>query len=110
MERRKYPRLKKQVPFIFQAEEFEIAAESMNLSCNGVCCQVNKAISPLTNLKVVLELPCGDKKEHIACNGIVVRAEKETADMANENVYNIAIFFHEINDTERTRIIHFLKN
>ncbi|MDN3513960.1 MAG: PilZ domain-containing protein [Candidatus Brocadia sp.] len=111
-EKRKHPRIDKCIPFKLKIDDFNIIAETMNLSCSGVYCQVNKPIPFMTRLKLAFELPGhGNEKEpqYVTCNGVVVRTEKEISKTKMSSAYNIAIFFNEIEKTEKEKIANFIE-
>jgi integration host factor subunit alpha len=110
-ERRRHPRISKQLPFNFKTQDFEIFSKTINLCCNGVYCTVNKSIPLMTNLKVALALPHGNKSEeleYVECNGVVVRVERDKPKANKKSVNNIAIYFYDISESEKARINHFL--
>ena len=49
----------------------------------------------------------GEGANQVECGGVVVRVEKDTI-KANHSVYNVAIFFHEIEESEKAKIAKFL--
>ena len=111
-EKRRHPRSKKSIDFKIETDGSTIAAKSIDLSCIGAYCQVDKYIPPMTNLKIVLALPCGDQEsgaEHVECIGAVVRVEKIPSNTNGDDKYNIAIFFNEIEESEKEKIANFLE-
>jgi hypothetical protein len=64
----------------------------------------------MTCLKIVLALPYGDQEnefDHVVCNGVVVRVE-EVSDESNVcSAYNIAIYFNEIQESEKKKMAKF---
>ncbi len=110
-EKRKHPRSKKSIDFKIETDDSTIATESIDLSCIGAYCQVDKHIPPMTNLKIVIALPCEDqedKVEYVECNGVVVRVESVLSNNGG-NMHNIAIFFNEIKESEKEKIANFLE-
>ncbi|MHC4182092.1 MAG: PilZ domain-containing protein [Planctomycetota bacterium] len=111
-EQRRYPRSKKSIDFKIETDGSTIAAKSIDLSCIGAYCQVDKYIPTMTNLKVVLVLPCGDQKgeaEYVECIGAVVRVEKVPSKTNRDDKYNIAIYFNAIEESEKEKIANFLE-
>jgi hypothetical protein len=105
-ERRKYPRLEKNLPIKLQqtpSKDFDIATETTNISASGAYCAVTKSIKPMTKLKLTLLVSTHKSKvkkiRKIDCQGVVVRKEK------NENnkkfPYRIGIFFNEIDNQDK---------
>ena len=110
-EHRKYPRINKSLQFKLKTNHFDIVTETINLSCIGAYCQVNKYIPLMTGLEIVLALPYVDEEgefEYVACNGLVVRVEKVLFDANGHTAYNIAIYFSEIEDYEKQKIESFI--
>jgi c-di-GMP-binding flagellar brake protein YcgR len=111
-EKRRHPRSKKSIDFKIETDGSTITAKSIDLSCIGAYCQVDKYIPPMTNLKIVLALPCGDQEsgaEHVECIGAVVRVEKTPSNTNGDDKYNIAIYFNEIEESEKEKIANFLE-
>ena len=95
-ERRKHPRIIKNIPIKIFQEDGDIVTQTGNISRSGVYCRVNRRIEPMTKLKVSLLLPLRKNGKNvtkkISCQGIVVRTEAIDA----EKGYHIAIFFNDI--------------
>lgn len=111
-EHRKHPRINERLQFKLKTNHFNIVTETINLSCIGAYCQANKYIPLMTVLDIVLALPHVDKDgefEHVECNGLVVRVEKVSFDANTRNAYNIAIYFSEIEDSEKQKIESFVE-
>lgn len=105
-ERRKYPRIVKRMDVKVETEDDAIVAEVINVSANGVFCKVNVNLLPMTNVGIVLPLVYDEgKSESVECFGAVVRTEEIEAD----KVYHTAIFFNDIQDVERDKIIRFVE-
>jgi len=71
--------MNERVQFKLKAKDFDVATETINLSCLGAYCQLNKHIPLMTSLKIALALPCGDQEgefDYVQCNGVVVRVEE----------------------------------
>lgn len=107
LEKRRHPRLEKQIPLKIQKEGFDIAAESRNISSSGVYFNVKNQIEPMTKLKVELILPIKKDLETITkiikCSGVVVRTEKE-----NDTSYNIAVYFSHISEADTKKIAEYV--
>ena len=111
-EKRKHPRTKQSISFKIKIDDSTIATESIDLSCIGAYCQVDKYIPSMTNLKIVIALPCEDQEdgvEYIECNGVVVRVKRISSNNGG-NTHNIAIFFNEIEESEKEKIANFIEN
>lgn len=112
VENRKHPRINRRIPFKLETENSSIIAETINLSCIGAYCLASKPIPFMTNLKIAFELPDHEHKKgtkHVECNGVVVRVEKEVSKAKTRNAYNIAIFFNEIEKSEKEKIATFIE-
>ncbi len=111
VEKRRHPRIRKCINFEIKPNGSTISAESIDLSCIGVYCQVDKYIPSMTNLKIVIALSCEDQEEgveYVECNGVVVRVKRILSNNGG-NTHNIAIFFNEIKESEKEKIANFLK-
>ncbi len=111
VEKRRQPRIRKCINFEIKPNGSTISAESIDLSCIGVYCQVDKYIPSMTNLKIVIALSCEDQEdgvEYVECNGVVVRVKRILSNNGG-NTHNIAIFFNEIKESEKEKIANFLK-
>jgi hypothetical protein len=111
-EHRKHPRINERLKFKLKTNHFHIVTETINLSCIGAYCQVDKYIPFMTSLEIVLELPHVDEEgefEYIECTGLVVRLEKISFDANGHNAYNMAIYFSEIEDSEKQKIESFVR-
>lgn len=112
VEHRKHPRINKRLQFKVKAEDFDAVTETINLSCRGAYCQLNKYIPLMTNLKISLALPYGDKGnefKYAECNGVVVRVEEALSEANVGSVYNTAIYFNEIEESEKEKIENFFE-
>ncbi|MDL1964436.1 MAG: PilZ domain-containing protein [Deltaproteobacteria bacterium] len=111
-EHRKHPRINERLQFKLKTNHFDIVTETINLSCIGAYCQANKYIALMTVLDIVLALPHVDQEgefEYVECNGLVVRVEKVSFDTDARDAYNIAIYFSEIEDSEKQKIESFIE-
>jgi hypothetical protein len=112
-ERRQHPRINERLPFTLKAEGFDAVTETINLSCLGAYCQLDKRIPVMTHLEITLALPRGEKKkevEYIECRGVVVRVEEGGSQFRRGSVYNTAIYFNEIEESERQKIMRSVEN
>jgi len=112
IENRKHPRVNKRIPFKLETENSSIVAKTINLSCIGAYCMASKPIPFMTNLKIAFTLPDYEHEKgtkHVECNGVVVRVEKEVSKAKAHNAYNIAIFFSEIEKSEKEKIATFIE-
>ncbi|MCF7887353.1 MAG: PilZ domain-containing protein [Candidatus Omnitrophica bacterium] len=105
-ERRKYPRLEKNLPIKLKQtpdKDFDIATETTNISASGAYCAITKSIKPMTKLKLILLIPIHKSKvkkiRKINCQGVVVRKEKNESN--KKFPYRIGIFFNKIDNQDR---------
>ncbi|MBL7196893.1 MAG: PilZ domain-containing protein [Candidatus Omnitrophica bacterium] len=109
IEKRRYPRIVKNLPIKIKHEDFDIVTETKNVSCIGAYCQVDRYVPPFTKVKATILLsPVKDNSKCINCKGVVVRVEKN--ENALEPQYNIAIYFNEISKVNMLKINRFVKN
>lgn len=108
-EKRRHPRIKKNVPIKIKNVDFDIVTETQNISCAGAYCQIDRYLAPLTKIKTRLLIPSRTKEKHaiIDCEGVVVRIEKSDHNL--ENQYNIAVYFENMHKTDITKINRFIK-
>jgi hypothetical protein len=95
-ERRRHPRIAKNVPLKICQEDGDIITETVNLSRSGAYCCVEKYIQPMTKMKAHLLLPLKRNgktvNKKISCSGVVIRSEP----VAGSNLFSLAIFFNDI--------------
>lgn len=111
-ERRRCPRISKRLPFRVNAKSFDLATETINISCSGAYCQVDKYIEPMTKVGIVLSLPINrnDNKvtnSRLKCEGVVVRTEESRL---MEGKFNIAVFFNNIKKIDLDKISRYITN
>jgi hypothetical protein len=106
-ERRENPRLEHQLPVNVAANGYDFSTVTRNISCLGAYCHIEKYIPPFTKVAVRLNLPVVRRAEEenlmVECKGVVVRTEDET-----DGGFNIAIFFNEINDSQKKKISQYV--
>ena len=111
-ERRRHTRINEHLPFTVKGEDFDAVTETINVSCLGAYCQLNKHIPLMTSLKIALALPHGDRRneyDYAECHGVVVRVEEVLSDTHMDSVYNTAIYFDEIEESEKEKIADFFQ-
>ncbi|HEX9781023.1 MAG TPA: PilZ domain-containing protein [bacterium] len=107
-ERRRAPRIDERVPLALAGEDAEFQTQTRNLSASGVYCRLNRFIPPMAKLAVTLSIPDGAKARTVTCTGVVVRVEPSPTPDGRDQ-YEIAIFFSEITDRDRTAISRFVQ-
>ena len=111
-EHRKHLRINQSLQFKLKTTHFHVVTETINLSCIGAYCQINKDIPLMTGLEIVLALPHvdeEDKFEYVECIGSVVRVEKIASNTNERDAYNVAIYFSDISDPEKQKIESFVE-
>ena len=102
-ERRKFPRIEKEVALKIRAENCDLVTQTKNISCVGAYCWINRYIPPLTKLSIILLLPHRSESKNgiikVQCRGVVVRTEKRSP-----QGFDIAIYFNEINNRNKGKI------
>ena len=112
IERRRHPRISERLQINLKAGEFDLVTETINLSPLGAYCQLNKHIPLMTNLKIALTLPYGDQgneHDYLECNGVVVRVEEILSQSNVDTLYDTAIYFNEIEESEKEKIASFFE-
>ena len=87
----------------------------MDISCNGISCKVGEYIPEMTRLEIILILPsvCDSEgiitslPQEVKCEGVVIRVEEER-EVDGTTFYNTAIFFDNIREDERQKILGFV--
>lgn len=105
-ERRRSPRIEKEIALKIRADNCDIVTQTKNISSLGAYCTVNRYIPPLTKLAIVLMLPLKEKDNstQVQCRGVVVRTKNRHPDG-----FDIAIYFNEINKKNKEKIEKFVK-
>ena len=107
-ERRLHQRIDKNLAINVVANGYDFVTSTHNISCLGAYCTIDKYIPPFTKVKIKLNLPIANngvrEKCDVDCSGVIVRTEDEP-----NGKFNIAIFFNEIKDHPRQKIIQYVK-
>ena len=111
-ERRKYPRLKKNLPLEISKEDFNIVTEVENISCSGVYCQIDRFFPLMSKVEIVLLIPVQSRNKTITkkinCGGVIVRSEPVILKDTDSAHNNVAIFFAEIKESDRNIIAQYI--
>jgi len=106
-ERRLHPRIDQQLPLKVEANGFDFATSTQNISCLGAYCNIDKYVPPFTRVLIKLALPVtartGNRNIPVECHGVIVRTED-----AKDGGFNIAIFFNRITDDKRKKITQYI--
>lgn len=107
LERRVHPRIYHELPLYIAANGYDFKTTTQNISCSGAYCQIKKYIPPFTKLAIKMILPIKKnntkEKVDIKCKGVIVRSDDTT-----KNGFNIAIFFNEISENQREKIVQYI--
>jgi len=107
-ERRRDPRLDKNVPVKICLEDGDLVTETANLSRSGAYCLVSSYLEPMTKMKIHLLLPVkkNDKTstKKISCQGVIVRTEP----ISGSDNCNVAIFFNDITQRDADTIADYI--
>ena len=102
-EKRRFPRIEKELPLKIRTNECDLVTQTKNISCIGAYCSINRYIRPLTKLSIILLLPSMTKYKNktfrIQCKGVVVRIEQRS-----HHGFDIAIFFNDITQRDKEKI------
>ena len=110
LERRRWPRVKQQIPLKIVLDDYDAVGQTKDLSCIGAYCTVDKYIAPFSIISVILLLPLQMKNNNkvcsVHCQGAVVRTEENPQ---NNNKYNIAIYFNRIGQSDRAKLLQYVR-
>ncbi|MBM3248829.1 MAG: PilZ domain-containing protein [Candidatus Omnitrophica bacterium] len=108
-ERRRHPRVSRNIPLKISSGEFDIVTETENISGAGAYCRSDRYIEPMTKLKIVILLPIKQRNKvstrKVECTGVVVRTENILSD---PNTFKIAIFFTDISSKDTQKISDYI--
>lgn len=107
-ERRRQPRVAERVVLAISDAGAELTTESQNLSTAGVYCTLGKFLAPMSKVQLTFELPNGSRSSTVRCTGVVVRVEPVIAN-PSRGQFNVAIFFTELSDRDRSTITRFVR-
>jgi hypothetical protein len=103
-ERRLYPRIDRRMPVKIIANGYDFATSTLNISCVGAYCRINKYVPPFTRVMIKLSFPpASNNDSSVECKGVIVRTED-----APDGGFNIAVFFNQINEPQRQKISRYL--
>ena len=107
-ERRRNPRIAERIVMAITDAGTELATESHNLSTAGVYCALDRFLAPMSKVQLRFALPNGRRSAMVRCTGVVVRVEPVIAN-ASRGRFNVAIFFTELSDRNRSAITRFVR-
>ena len=110
IERRRAPRVKRQIPLKIKIDDYDAVGLTRDLSCIGAYCTINKYIAPFKIISVIFLLPLKMNHRSIVCNvrcrGVIVRAEKNSH---NNQEYNVAIYFNRLKQSDKAKLSQYVK-
>ncbi len=110
IERRRSPRVVRQVPLKIKLDDYDLVGQTHNISCIGAYCTINKYIPPFSLISVVLLLPVKTNNRNrvynVRCRGVVVRTEENPQ---NSNEYNIAIYFNRLKPSDKSKLVQYVQ-
>lgn len=108
-DRRRHPRINRNIPLKISSGEFDIVTETENISGAGAYCRSDRYIDPMTKLKIVIMLPIKQRNKiatrKVECTGVVVRTENVPSE---PNLFKIAIFFTDISSKDTQKISEYI--
>mgnify|MGYP000897220549 CR=1 FL=1 len=103
-ERRVHPRINQNLPINVVANGYDFVTSTLNLSCLGAYCRIDKYVPPFTRVRIKMELPMArNEKTPVECDGVIVRSEDEA-----QGGFNVAIYFNKITDAPRKKITQYI--
>lgn len=102
-ERRKTPRFSiNQMIEMEMGKENFISAEGVNISEEGLLCHTSESMEPYSRVYMQISFEKSQKKQTIACEGVVVRCKK------NKKNFDTALEFADIDETDKKKIHTFV--
>lgn len=109
-ERRRSLRIDESIPFRIGTKDFDIEAETVNISVGGALCILDKPLAAMTRMDIALALPAykanSFRRKTIYLKGVVVRSEKD----AVSGKYYTAIFFSEGQPSDLKSLSDFIQS
>jgi hypothetical protein len=102
-ERRIHPRLNQTLPINVVANGYDFVTSTMNISCLGAYCRIDKYVPPFTRVRIKMELPLASERAPVECDGVIVRSEDEA-----KGGFNVAIYFNRITEAPRKKITQYI--
>ena len=109
-ERRRYPRVKREIPLRIKQDDYDFVGQTRDISCIGAYCTINKHIPLFSIISVILLLPLNkgrkDGGTSIRCKGVVVRIDNNPQ---NSKEYNIAIYFNRLREFDKAKLLEYVQ-
>ncbi len=106
LERRRSVRISEPLLFKIGHKGYDIQAITLNISCHGAMCVVDRDIPMMSQLNIGLELPGGPKgkPKTVHMKGVLVRKDKEL----RTGRYLVAVYFSDIKAADKKRLEQFI--
>ena len=109
-ERRRAPRVERQIPLKIKLDDYDLVGQTHNISCFGAYCTISKYIPPFSLISIILLLPLKSAKINkfcnVRCQGVVVRTEENPQ---NSKEYNIAVYFNRLKQSDKTKLLQYVQ-
>ena len=106
-ERRRYPRIDRTLRIRVARDGEPVATETVNVSCGGALCWLNRPLPVMTKVAVALALP----KRLVHCTGVVVRSQLVPPPASRgRGRYRLALFFTDVSREDHRAIAEFVLN
>ncbi|MBI4227413.1 MAG: PilZ domain-containing protein [Candidatus Omnitrophica bacterium] len=104
-EHRRYPRIARALKIRVNADQQQLATKTINVSCGGTLCWVDRAVPPMTKVAIDLALP----QRLVHCAGVVVRCQPAPAGASGDRWrHQLAVFFTEVRRDDHRAIAEFV--
>jgi hypothetical protein len=100
-ERRRWARAASDLAITVALDDSVHEARVRDISRAGVCFYLDRAIPPMTVLRIALELEVDGRKRRLTGLGAVVRCERISPALSH---YEIALFVHDMSESDRLAI------
>ncbi len=113
LERRKYPRGRGDVDYLFAVQVEDIVSETKDISAGGMMCKVNRYFKPkaLIHVTFILPLYTGPRVsfDKIKCKARVVRCEPYP-EIDDPDCHVLAMEFVDVAPAQKTKINKYVKH
>ena len=107
-DRRTHPRVDERLILSVADATGTIQAETKNLSATGVYCALQTFLPPMTKLQLEFELPVGQRRVRVRCEGVVVRVDPVVTTESTAR-YHTGIWFNELSLRDREAIASYVR-
>ena len=95
-------------PFLFNIGHrgYDIQAITINISCHGAMCVVDRDIPMMSQLNIGLELPTGTagKRKTVHMKGVLVRKDKDP----RTGRFLVAVYFSDVKSADQKMLERFI--